>query len=183
MKYSWRKIFWRYKALQVNLDHAHTALPTQTSPKPAAHQRYLAVLLLLFALCLLLHVATQCAAHFEVLARISLLFTSSECDLNNEPKLNLFLLSHRLSKHLFPSVPSCTFGSPARAQMKVRGSITCCATVAVHVASILHRNCVRLLMTVIHFCADRVCPGLCWPAGNVVTSSRCKEAASVFLHH
>lgn len=98
--------------MQVNLDHAHTALPTQTSPKPAAHQRYLAVLLLLFALCLLLHVATQCAAHFEVLARISLLFTSSECDLNNEPKLNLFLLSHRLSKHLFPSVPSCTFGSP-----------------------------------------------------------------------
>ena len=53
------EFFWRYKALQVSLDHAHTALPDQTSPKPAAHQRYLAVLLSPFARCLLLHVATH----------------------------------------------------------------------------------------------------------------------------
>ena len=67
--------------------------------------------------------------------------------------------------------------------MKVRGSIACCATVDVQAATAIHCSWVRVFTTPIHFCADCVCPGLCWPAGNLVTSSRCKEAASVFLHH
>jgi hypothetical protein len=106
------EIFWRYKALQVNLDHAHTALPDQTSPKPAPHQRYLAVLLSLCAhcVCLLLHVATQCAPYVEVLARI----TSSEYPLSNQAKVNLFLLCRRSSspEHFSPLAASCTFSRP-----------------------------------------------------------------------
>ena len=116
--------------MQVNLDHAHTALPYQTSPIPGPHQRYLAVLLSPFALCLLLHVATQCAPYVEVLARI----TSSEYHLSNQAKLtcSYCVAGCRLLStfpHQLPRVPLADLSTTSRAQMKVRGSTACCATV------------------------------------------------------
>lgn len=101
------EVLWRYKALQVNLDHAHTALPDQTSPRSAAHQRYLACCLhspVLAARC------NTCAPYVEVVARI----TSSEYHLSKQAKLILFLLCRRLSslEHLSPPAAWCTLRRP-----------------------------------------------------------------------